>query len=270
MKKKQLHLMSWNVNGIRAAIKKGFESFLDEYDPDILCLQETKAMREQVDIDFPKYQEFWHSAERKGYSGTAIFTKEQPLNVAFGIDPALKAKGNLVDEQGRDAATEGRVMTIEFDDYYVVTAYVPNTKGDLSRLGFRHKDWDPLFLKHVKKLEKKKPVIFCGDMNVAHNEIDLARPKANDGKNGFTKEEREGFDNIVGAGFVDTFRYLHPDTTDAYSWWSFRAKARERNVGWRIDYVCVSDSLKDNITDAAIHPEVFGSDHCPVSLKINL
>ncbi len=269
MKTQTLSLMSWNVNGIRAGILKGtFNNFLKAHDPDILCLQETKAMKEQVDIDFPQYEEYWHSAEKKGYSGTAIFSKASPIKVISGLLPQVQKKFDLTDDQGRDGASEGRVLSVEFDLYFVVTVYTPNTKNDLSRLGFRHAQWDPAFLMHVKELEKKKPVIFCGDLNVAHKEIDLARPKDNVGKHGFTDEEREGFDSIMSAGFIDTFRNRYPDKTDAYSWWSNFGRARERNVGWRIDYVCASEQLKKNIVDAFILPEVMGSDHCPVGITI--
>lgn len=261
-------IISWNVNGIRAVLKKdALQSFLKKHDPDILCLQETKAMQGQVEVDFPQYEEYWHSAERKGYSGTAIFTKAKPLSVEFGISKSIaKTKAALTDDQKRDVSTEGRVTTVEFEKYYVVTVYTPNAKEDLSRVRFRQKKWDPAFLKHCKLLEKKKPVIFCGDLNVAHTEIDLARPKPNEGKKGFTKEEREGFDNIVKAGFVDTLRAQYPDKTDLYTWWSYWGNARERNVGWRIDYVCVSKKIKNKVQDAFILPEVMGSDHCPVGI----
>lgn len=271
MKKQTISLVSWNVNGIRAGIRKGtFEDFLKKHDPDILCLQETKAMKDQVDIDFPQYEEYWHSAEKKGYSGTAIFSKKTPLTVTNGLLPKVKKKFDLIDDQGRDGASEGRVLTAEYDAYYVVTVYTPNAKDDLTRLDFRHTRWDPAFLMHCKELQKKKPVVFCGDLNVAHQEIDLARPKPNDGKKGFTAEEREGFDNIVAAGFVDTYRAQYPDKTDAYTWWSHWGKARERNVGWRIDYVCASEALQKNIADAFILPEVMGSDHCPVGIKLTV
>lgn len=262
--------MSWNVNGIRAVLKKGFSDFLTSYDPDILCLQETKAQQGQVPVDFPEYEEFWHSAKKLGYSGTAIFTKQKPISVVFGFDSDILKKNHTIDAQQRNANEEGRLITAEFDSFYVVNVYTPNTKDDLSRLAFRYTQWDPLFLTYLKKLEEKKPVIFCGDLNVAHQEIDLARPKANEGKNGFTKEEREGFTNLMQAGFIDTFRHLHPTTTDAYTWWSFRAGARKRNVGWRIDYVGVSHTLKNQIKKAKIHPEVEGSDHCPISLVITI
>lgn len=265
-----IKLISWNVNGLRAAIKKGFLDFVAKEDPDILCLQETKAMRHQVEIDLPNYEEYWNSAERKGYSGTAIFTKQKPIAVYNDFLPSVLKSGTLLDEQGRDAANEGRILSMEFEKYFAVTVYTPNSKNDLTRLGFRHKAWDPLFLKHVKALQKKKPVVFCGDLNVAHQEIDLARPKDNVGKHGFTDEEREGFDKMLKAGFVDTFRELYPDKTDAYSWWTHWANARARNVGWRIDYVLVSEQLKKNVKDAFILPEVMGSDHCPVGITLKI
>lgn len=265
-----IKLLSWNVNGLRAAIKKGFLDFVAKENPDILCLQETKAMRDQVELDLPDYEEYWNSAERKGYSGTAIFTKKKPTAVYNDFLPSIVKTGTLFDDQERDAASEGRVLSMEFEHYFVVTVYTPNTKPDLSRLRFRHREWDPLFLKHVKTLEKKKPVIFCGDLNVAHREIDLARPKDNVGKHGFTHEEREGFDNMLKAGFADTFRELHPNKTDAYTWWTHWANARTRNVGWRIDYVLVSKQLKKNIKDAFILPEVMGSDHCPVGIRFKM
>ncbi len=267
MKKSSLSIISWNVNGIRAVIKKKcFLEFIEKYNPDILCLQETKAERGQVEIDLPEYEEFWNSSSsKKGYSGTAIFTKIKPLSVNFGV---AAGKNELLDDQDRDAALEGRVVTVEFDTFFVVTVYTPNAKDDLSRLQFRHKKWDPLFLLHVKNLEKKKPVIFCGDLNVAHEEIDLARPKENIGNKGFTHEEREGFKNFLEAGFIDTFRAEHPGENGYYTWWTQWAKARERNIGWRIDYVLVSEILKKNVEKAFILPDVFGSDHCPVGINL--
>ena len=261
-------MISWNVNGIRAALRKGtFLPFLKKEQPDILCLQETKAQQGQAEIDLPEYEEFWNSAERKGYSGTAIFTKTKPISVTFDI-PGVKA-GTLEDRFG-DTMKEGRVIAMEFEKYYVVTVYTPNAKRGLERLAYRHKKWDPRFLKYMKELEKKKPVIMCGDFNVAHKEIDLARPKDNTKNAGFTPEEREGADKIVGSGFIDTFRLLHPDATDIYSWWSHFAKSRERNVGWRIDYFFVSDELKKNVKDAFIRDKVMGSDHAPVGVVIKI
>jgi exodeoxyribonuclease-3 len=263
-----MKLISWNVNGIRAALKKGFIDYVNQEQPDILCLQETKAQQGQAEIDLPDYEEYWNSAERKGYSGTAIFTKEKPLSVMNGMFNDGKLM-NFADSFG-DPATEGRVLTAEFEKFFVVTVYTPNTKRELSRLELRHKHWDPAFLKHLQDLEKNKPVIFCGDLNVAHAEIDLARPDTNHFAHGFTDEEREGFTNIVSAGFVDTFRQLHPDAPGHYTWWAPFGGARPKNVGWRIDYVGVSAALKDNVSDAFIRPEVMGSDHCPVGIILDI
>lgn len=258
---------SWNVNGLRACIRKGdFNAYIKKYSPDILCLQETKANKEQVQIDLPDYKEYWNSAERKGYSGTAIFTKKNVITVKNGFQSAA----DMTDDQGRDASTEGRVITAEFEKFYVVTVYTPNAKDDLSRISLRYKKWDVAFLKHIQKLEKNKPVIVCGDFNVAHTEIDLARPKENEGMKGFTKEERKRFQDFVDAGFVDTLRALYPDKKNLYTWWSHWGNARIRNVGWRIDYVLVSKSLKNNVKDAFILPKVMGSDHCPVGVKVTL
>lgn len=267
-----MKIYSWNVNGIRAVQKKGlFEPFISEHQPDILCLQETKAQPEQVEDDFasllPEYEQYWHSAEKKGYSGTAIFTKIPPENVLFGLPADIKAKYELADTYG-DTTLEGRVTTLEFEYFFVSTVYTPNAKDDLSRIAMRLQ-WDPAYLEYMKRLEETKPVIYCGDFNVAHTEIDLARPKPNDGKKGFTKEERSGFDAMVTAGFVDTFRIYEPGGGH-YTWWSHMAKARERNVGWRIDYVMVSSDLTPLITRAQIHPEVLGSDHCPVSIDVSI
>lgn len=259
-------LVSWNVNGLRAVMRKdAFVPFVKKEQPDVLCLQETKAMQGQAEIDLPEYEEIWNSAERKGYSGTAIFTKIKPISVIYDL-PGVKA-GTLEDSFG-DALTEGRVITMEFEHYYVVTVYTPNAKRGLERLEYRHKKWDPLFLKHVKNLEKKKPVVMCGDFNVAHQEIDLARPKDNTKNAGFTPEEREGMDKIISAGFTDTFRKMHPEKEGHYSWWSNFAKSRERNVGWRIDYFLTSKNLKADITDARIHMDAMGSDHAPVQLVL--
>lgn len=266
-----MKIISWNVNGIRAVLRKdAFLPFIKKHKPDILCLQETKAQRDQVEVDLPDYEEYWNSAVKKGYSGVAIFTKKQPISVTNGILRDIYKDKDLIDDQGRNGFEEGRVITLEFETFFVVSVYTPNAKDDLTRLQFRHKKWDPLFLKHCKALEKKKPVIFAGDLNVAHKQIDLARPKPNKGKKGFTQEEREGFSNYIDAGFVDTFRAHHPNKTDAYSWWSHWGKARERNVGWRIDYVCVSKKLGSKVKDAFILPEVMGSDHCPVGITINV
>ncbi len=263
-----MKLYSWNVNGIRAVIKKGdFQRFIDQYDPDILCLQETKASREQVVLDLPQYDEYWSSAEKKGYSGTAIFTKHAPLEVIEGIPLDIAKQYHLTDTYG-DTTKEGRVVTLEFEPFYVSTVYTPNAKDDLSRIPMRQ-HWDPAYLAFMKELEKNKPVIFCGDLNVAHTEEDLARPKENEGKKGFTQEERSGIDAMLKAGFKDTFR-MFTKGNGHYSWWSAWGGARERNVGWRIDYVMASNQLTEVIKTVRIHSEVYGSDHCPVSIELNL
>lgn len=263
-----MKIYSWNVNGLRAVVKKGaFQSFVKQYDPDILCLQETKAIEGQAQIDLPEYEEYWNSAQKKGYSGTAIFTKIEPIEVIYGIPERITKHFTLTDDYG-DTTQEGRVTTLEFDDFFVSSVYTPNAKDDLSRIPMRQ-HWDPAYLKFMKELEKQKPVIFCGDLNVAHTPIDLARPKENEGKKGFTKEERAGIDAILGAGFVDTFRIFNSDGGN-YSWWSQRGGARERNVGWRIDYVMASEALVPLIKSARIHSDVFGSDHCPVSIDLSM
>lgn len=263
-----MKIYSWNVNGIRAVHKKGyFEPFIKKHQPDILCLQETKAEQGQSEVDLPDYDEYWCSAERKGYSGTAIFTKIAPIEAIYGLPEDLKEDHKLLDNYG-DSSKEGRVTTLEFEEYYVVSVYTPNAKDDLSRLPIRQ-HWDRAFLAYMKQLQAEKPVIFCGDLNVAHTELDLARPKENKGKKGFTDEERSGIDNMIEAGFRDSFRLFHEDGGH-YTWWSHFGGARERNVGWRIDYCMVSESLVPLIKKANIHPDVFGSDHCPVSLEISL
>ena len=265
-----IRLYSWNVNGIRAVIKKGdFQKFIADHQPDILCLQETKAKQGQAEIDLPDYQEYWNSAEKAGYSGTAIFSKTKPLSVINGFTDAIDEKYDLAGDSYGDPTKEGRVISAEFDKFWVVTVYTPNTKDDLSRLDLRHKQWDPAFLEHVTELEKSKPVLFCGDLNVAHNEIDLANPKPNIGKHGFTNEERAGFDAFESAGFVDTYRTKYPEKTDAFTWWTHWANARARNVGWRIDYWLASKSIAKSVVNAQIHPDIMGSDHCPVSIEIN-
>lgn len=264
-----MKLYSWNVNGIRAVINKGaFQAFVAEHQPDILCLQETKAKQGQAEIDLPDYEEYWNSADKAGYSGTAIFTKVKPLSVVYGFADAIAEKYGLADDGYGDPTHEGRVISAEFDEFWVVTVYTPNSKGDLSRLSLRHEKWDPAFLAHVQELGKGKPVLFCGDLNVAHTEIDLANPKPNVGKHGFTDEERQGFQNFLDAGFVDTFRAAHPDTTGAYTWWTHWANARARNIGWRIDYWLASTSIADRVGNPHIHPAVLGSDHCPVSIEL--
>ncbi len=265
-----MKIISWNVNGIRAVHKKGlFLPFIEKYKPDVLCLQETKAEQGQAVIDLTGYEEYWNSALKKGYSGTAIFTKVKPLSVINGIPDKICEKYGLKADDYGDPRTEGRAIAAEFKDFYVVTVYTPNAKDDLTRIPLRHKEWDPAFLAYCKELEKQKPVIFCGDLNVAHTPDDLARPKENVGKKGFTDEEREGFENMITAGFVDSFR-IFKKGNGFYTWWSHFANARARNVGWRIDYVLVSKKLEKKIKSAEILPEVIGSDHCPVSLEIAL
>lgn len=268
----EMKIYSWNVNGIRAVEKKGLlKPFIEKHAPDVFCIQETKAQEEQVAEDFsekyPEYEQYWHSAERKGYSGTAIFTKIPPEEAIFGIPDDIKEKYELDDTYG-DTTKEGRVTTLEFEHFYVSTVYTPNAKEDLSRIPMRQ-HWDPAYLEYMKRLEDEKPVIYCGDFNVAHTELDLARPKDNEGNKGFTKEERSGFDAMLEAGFVDTFRMFHTDGGH-YTWWSHFTNARERNVGWRIDYVMVSESLREIVQKANIHADVLGSDHCPVSVELTL
>lgn len=264
-----MKIYSWNVNGIRAVTKKGtFQEFVAKDQPDILCLQETKAQQGQAEFDMIGYEEYWNSAEKKGYSGTAIFTKVKPLAVINGFPESFTKKYPFVDKYG-DPLTEGRVIAAEFEKFYVVTVYTPNAKDDLTRIPLRHKAWDPAFLAYCKELENKKPVIFTGDLNVAHTEDDLANPKTNKGKKGFTDEERAGFQAFVDAGFVDTFR-LFTQGNGHYSWWSHFANSRARNVGWRIDYILVSSALKDKVKKAEIHAQVMGSDHCPVSIELDI
>ncbi len=264
-----MKIYSWNVNGIRAVINKGaFQEFVKKHQPDILALQETKAMQGQAVIDMPGYEEYWHSAEKKGYSGTAIFTRIKPLTVINSLPDDICKKFGLIADSYGDPNSEGRVIAAEFDNFYLVNVYTVNAKDDLSRVPMRHKQWDPAFLAYCKQLEKKKSVIFTGDLNVAHTEDDLANPKPNKGKRGFTDEEREGFQNFIDAGFVDTFRMFHKGNGH-YSWWSHFANSRARNVGWRIDYFLVSAALKSKVKTADIHPEVMGSDHCPISITID-
>jgi exodeoxyribonuclease-3 len=264
-----MKLYSWNVNGIRAVWNKGeFAKFIEKHDPDILCLQETKAQPDQSPVDLPGYTEYWHSAEKKGYSGVAIFTKKEPISVINGFPEDIIKKYKVTGDSYGDPNKEGRVLTAEYDDFYVVTVYTINAKDDLSRVPLRFKHWDPAFLDYMKRLETKKPVLFCGDLNVAHTEDDLARPKENVGKRGFTNEERAGFENMVKAGFIDTFR-MFTKGNGHYSWWTHWAKARERNVGWRIDYWMISSSIKYRIKSAKIHADQMGSDHCPVSIEIS-
>jgi exodeoxyribonuclease-3 len=265
-----MNIYSWNVNGIRAVLKKGlFQSFMQNHQPDIVCLQETKADRDQVEIALPGYHEHWHSATKKGYSGTAVFSKQAPLSVVLGFPPDFADRFQFADELERDSADEGRVITAEYERFYLVTVYTPNAKEDLSRLALRHQHWDPAFLAWCLQLQQTKPVVFCGDLNVAHTELDLANPKSNRGKHGFTDEERAGFQQFVDAGFVDTWR-LFEQGNGHYTWWSHFANARARNIGWRIDYVMVSSALRTAVRTARIHADVLGSDHCPVSVELDL
>ncbi|HBU28256.1 TPA: exodeoxyribonuclease III [Candidatus Uhrbacteria bacterium] len=268
MPKQTLKIISWNVNGLRAVLRKGtFLSFMDKHRPDILCLQETKAQEGQAEIDLPEYEEIWNSADKKGYAGTAIFTKIKPISIVFNL-PGVRTN-EFQDEFG-NALQEGRVICLEFKTFYLVTVYTPNSKRDLARLQYRHTLWDPAFLEQIQNLETKKPVIFCGDLNAAHQEIDLARPKDNHKNAGFTDKEREGINKVIKAGFIDSFRHFYPEKTEAYTWWSHFQKARERNIGWRIDYIFVSNSLKNKLHSAAIYQNVLGSDHCPVEIEIDL
>lgn len=248
-------LISWNVNGIRACAGKGFLDFFRQADADVFCLQETKLQAGQLELDLPGYYQYWNYAEKKGYSGTALFTRQEPLSVTYGIGIP-------------DHDREGRVITAEFPDYYVITCYTPNSQNELARLDYRM-EWEDAWLGYLKGLEERKPVIFCGDLNVAHQEIDLKNPKTNRKNAGFTDQEREKFTRLLEAGFVDTYRYFYPDQEGVYSWWSYRFKAREKNAGWRIDYFCVSEVLKSRLESAAIHTEITGSDHCPVELVIS-
>ena len=260
-----LRIFSWNVNGLRAVIRKGaLQRFIEEYQPDILCLQETKAKQGQAEIDLPEYEELWNSAERPGYAGTAIFTKIKPLSVRNNLPT-----GEDFEDQFGNPLNEGRVLTAEFEKFYLVNVYTPNSKNALERLGLREKKWDPAFLNYLKELEKTKPVVVCGDFNAAHEEIDLARPKANHRAAGFTDEERQGIGNLLGAGMIDTFRSLHPGE-QRYTWWSHWGHARENNVGWRIDYFFVSGSLRPFLKTAEIHEKITGSDHCPVSIDLEI
>lgn len=263
-----MKVYSWNVNGIRAVVRKGeLQKFVETYDPDILCLQETKAEQGQAEIDFPQYEEYWNSSRtKKGYSGTAIFTKIKPKAVINDIPDDIVKKHKLIADNYGHSNDEGRVITAEFDDFWVVTAYTPNSKDDLTRIPLREQ-WDTAITDYCAELQKKKPVVYCGDMNVAHTEDDLANPKSNVGKKGFTAEERRGFDNWLSAGFIDTFR-MFTKGNGHYTWWSHFAKSRERNVGWRIDYFLVSESLKSRVKKAEIHPTQMGSDHCPISITL--
>lgn len=265
-----MKLYSWNVNGIRAVIRKdSLAPFIAAEAPDILCLQETKAQPGEAIVDLPQYHEYWNSADKKGYSGTAIYSKPEPISVTPGFPEALMKKYDMAADEYGNPCTEGRVLTAEYEQFYLVTVYAPNAKDDLSRIPLRHQHWDPAFLEYCQMLEKTKPVVFCGDLNVAHTELDLANPKANKGKKGFTDEERAGFQAFIDAGFVDTLR-LFKEGNGYYTWWSHFGGARERNVGWRIDYFLVSGSLRDKVVSADIYPSVMGSDHCPVGLVLDI
>lgn len=265
-----LKIYSWNVNGIRAVQKKGhWKPFLEQEKPDILCLQEIKAMPEQIDVDTTGYDVFWYSADKPGYSGTAILSRITPLQVVNGFPQEIIDKYKVTGDTYGNPNDEGRVIAAEFDKFWLVGVYTPNAKDDLSRIPLRHKHWDPAFLAYCQQLEKSKPVVFCGDLNVAHTPDDLANDKSNVGKKGFTDEERAGFQAFVNAGFIDTFR-MFKQGKGYYTWWSHFARARERNVGWRIDYFLVSQNLKDKVKAAAIHPEILGSDHCPISVTLDI
>ena len=249
-----MRFISWNVNGLRACMQKGFADYFETLNADFFCLQETKLQAGQIDLDLPGYHQFWNYAEKKGYSGTAIFAKEEPLSVRYGIGiPELD--------------TEGRMITLEYPDFYLVTCYTPNAQRELARIDHRLK-WDEAFRNYLSDLDQEKPVIVCGDLNVAFQEIDLKNPSSNRGNAGFSDEERESFGKLLDCGFTDSFRHLYPDTTGAYTWWSYMFRAREKNAGWRIDYFLVSNRLKDNIQSASIYPEIIGSDHCPVGLEL--
>jgi len=251
-----MKFISWNVNGLRACVGKGFGDFFAAQDADFFCLQETKLQAGQINLDLPGYHQFWDYAQKKGYSGTAIFAKEEPISVTYGVGV-------------EELDTEGRLITLEYENFYLVTCYTPNAQQGLARIGHRLK-WDEAFRQHLKRLDEKKPVIACGDLNVAHQEIDLKNPSANRGNAGFSDEERESFGKLLDAGFTDSFRYLFPDATGIYSWWSYRFNARANNAGWRIDYFVVSNRIADKITATPIHTDIFGSDHCPVGLEISL
>ena len=251
-----MKLISWNVNGLRAAMGKGFMDTFAQLDADAFCLNETKLQTGQIELDLPGYHQYWNSAEKKGYSGVAVFTRQEPLSVRYGIG---------VDEFDH----EGRVLTLEMPQFYLVSCYTPNSQDGLKRLEYRMR-WEDAFLSYLKSLEREKPVVLCGDLNVAHQEIDIKNPKSNRMNAGFTDQEREKMTRLLNAGFVDTFRALHPDETGAYSWWSYRFHARENTAGWRIDYFIVSESLREHVREAAIHPEIFGSDHCPVELVLDI
>ena len=249
-----MKLVSWNVNGLRACVKKGFLDYFNEVNADIFCVQETKLQEGQISLELDGYHQFWNYATKKGYSGTAVFTKVKPLSVSYGVG----------EDEEED---EGRIITLEFDEFFLVNVYTPNSQRDLARIGYRL-EWEDRIFQHLKDLDKKKPVVFCGDLNVAHQEIDLRNPKSNIGNSGFTDEERGKMTALLGTGFIDTFRYFYPQQEGAYTWWSYMNKVRERNIGWRIDYFIVSESMKERLKNAEIHCEIMGSDHCPVILEL--
>ena len=251
-----MKFISWNVNGLRACVQKGFIESFRQLDADVFCIQESKLQAGQIELDLPGYEQYWNYAERKGYSGTAVFTRRKPLTVSYGIGKP---------EHDR----EGRVITLEFEEFWLVTVYTPNSQEELARLAYRM-EWEEAFLEYIRGLEEKKPVIFCGDLNVAHREIDLKNPKTNRRNPGFTDEERGKLSQVLEAGYIDSFRYFYPETENVYSWWSYRFQSRSRNVGWRIDYFIVSERLKDRLENASIHTEIFGSDHCPVELQLGI
>lgn len=251
-----MKFISWNVNGIRACLTKGFMDYFNEADADFFCIQETKCQTGQVDLQLEGYEQYWNDAEKKGYSGTAIFTKHKPLSVHYGVGEEL-------------SESEGRIITLEYEGFYLVNVYTPNAKRDLSRLAYRV-EWEQRLALYLQALDAKKPVIYCGDLNVAHHDIDLKNAKSNQGNSGVTVEERTKMTELLASGFTDTFRYFYPDTTDRYTWWSYMAKVRERNIGWRIDYFIVSNRLQNKLKDAAIHDHVLGSDHCPIELTVNI
>ncbi|WP_342431814.1 exodeoxyribonuclease III [Neobacillus sp. FSL H8-0543] len=248
-----MKIVSWNVNGLRACVKKGFLDYFNEVNADIFCIQETKLQEGQIDLDLEGYHQYWNYAEKKGYSGTAVFTKEKPLSVRYGLGEA-------------DSESEGRILTLEFEEFFLVNVYTPNSQRDLARLDFRL-EWEDQISVHLKELDRVKPVVLCGDLNVAHNEIDLRNPKSNHGNSGFTIEERGKMTSLLEAGFVDSYRHFYPEKEGAYSWWSYMSKVRERNIGWRIDYFIVSESLRERLLNADIHCDIMGSDHCPVLVE---
>ncbi len=266
-----MRICSWNVNGIRASINKGaLQKFIADYQPDVLCLQETKAKQGQAEIDLPDYNEYWNDADKPGYSGTAIFSKTKPISILNDFVNGISEKYQLAGDIYGDPMKEGRIISAEFEKFWVINVYVPNGKEDLSRIPLRQKAWDPALLAHIKTLEKSKPVLLIGDFNVAHTDMDIANPKSHKGKHGFTDEEKSGFDAFIAAGYCDTFRAKYPERADAYTWWAQWGGARQRNVGWRLDYALASKSLTKYVIKSEINPEIMGSDHCPISIEIKI